>query len=108
MLSSLDDRLRTAADSANSAGCRFNKPIASISLTLDSDDSSPYTETFTVEPPSLTVGFPLPEDLVSEKTGGPLPPGKYSRRIVAVAEDGDEWDLTAYDLLQATVTIVER
>ena len=108
VLSSLDDRLRTAVDSANSGGCRFNKPIASISLTLDSDDSSPYTETFTVEPPSLTVGFPLPEDLVSEKTGGPLPPGKYSRRIVAVAEDGDEWDFTDYDLLQDTVTIVER
>ena len=39
---------------------------------------------------------------------GPLPPGEYSRRIVAVAEDGDEWDFTDYDLLQDTVTIVER
>ena len=108
VLSSLDDRLRTAIDSANSGGCRFNKPIARVSLTLNSDSFPPYTETFDIEPPSLTVGFPLPEDIVSEKTGGPLPPGKYSRRIVAVAEDGDEWDFTGCDFLQDTVTIVER
>ena len=108
VLSSLDDRLRTAFDSANSAGCRFNKPIASISLTLDSDNSSPHTETFHVDPPSLTVGFPLPEDMVSEKTDGPLPPGEYARRIVAVAEDGDEWDVTGTGSFLDTVTIAER
>ena len=108
VLSSLDDRIRTAVDSANSAGCRFNKPIARISLTLDSDNSSPYTETFHVDPPSLTVGFPLPEDMVSEKTDGPLPPGEYSRRIVAVSEDGDEWDVTGADSFLDTVTIAGR
>ena len=59
VLSSLDDRMRTAIDSANSGGCRFNKPIYRVSLTLDSDSSPPYTETFTVEPPALTLGFPL-------------------------------------------------
>ena len=108
VLSSLDDRLRTAIDSANSGGCRFNKPIARVSLTLQADSSPPYTETFHVEPPSLNLGFPLPEDIVSEKTGGPLPPGKYSRRIVAVSEDGDEWDFTTYDFFQDTVTIATR
>ena len=108
VLSSLDDRLRTAIDSANSGGCRFNKPIARVSLTLEGASSPPYTETFYVEPPSLNLGFPLPEDIVSERTGGPLPPGKYSRRIVAVAEDGDEWDFTTYDFFQDTVTIVEH
>ena len=108
VVSSLDDRLRTAIDSANSGGCRFNKPIVRVSLTLDGAISPPYTETFHLEPPSLTVGFPLPEDAVSEKTGAPLPPGKYSRRIVAVAEDGDEWDFTTYDFFQDTVTLAER
>ena len=108
VLSLLDDQLRTAFDSVNSAGCRFNKPIARISLTLDIDNLSPYTETFHVEPPSLNVGFPLPEDLVSDKTGGPLQPGEYSRRIVAITGDGDEWDLTAHGSFLDTVTIAER
>ena len=74
MLESLDDRLRTAPDSANGAGCRFNKPIARVSMTLHNDNFGPYTETFHIDPPSDIVRFPLADGLASEKTGAPLPP----------------------------------
>ena len=107
VLSSLDDRLRTAIDSANGAGCRFNKPIARVLLVLASDDSITYTETFHIDPPSLTVGFPLPEDTASESSGGPLPPGDYSRRVSAFTADGEEWKAPA-DFFRETVTIAER
>ena len=62
VLGSLDDRMRTAKDSANRAGCRFNKPIAQISLTLD-DGTQTYTEVFHIDPPSVRFGLPLPEDV---------------------------------------------
>ena len=104
MLDSSDDPLRTAVDQANNAGCKFNKPIARVLLTLDSEDSGPYTETFLIDPPSLTVGFPLPEDTLSESSGGPLPPGDYSRRVSAFTADGDEWKAST-DLFLDTVTI---
>ena len=81
VLRSLADRLRTAVDSAN---CRFNKPIAPVLLVLASDDSITYTETFHIDPPSLTIGFPVPEDTASESSSGPLPPGDYSRRSTAL------------------------
>ena len=89
-LESLDDRLRTAPDNSNSGGCSFNKPIAHVSLTLQNGDFGPYTETFRIDPPSVSVPFPLRDGLASEKTGEPLPPGEYSRQMVAIAEDGDE------------------
>ena len=107
-LSSLDDRLRTAIDSANGAGCRFNKPIARVSPTLESSGAGPYTETFHIDPPAHVVQFPLPDTFASEKTGGPLPSGEYSRRLVAVTTDGDEWELTSNDFFLETVTIAER
>ena len=107
VLRSLDERLRTAADGANRAGCRFNKPIARVSLTLDNGAQS-YTEVFRIDPPSVEFGLPLPEDLVSETSGGPLPPGDYSRRMVAVTEDGDEFDLTSLDGLLNTITLAGR
>ena len=94
-LESLDDRLRTAPDSFNSGGCSFNKPIAHVSLTLQNGDFGPYTETFRIDPPSVSVPFPLRDGLASEKTGEPLPPGEYSRRIVVVAEDGEELEITS-------------
>ena len=81
-LASLNDPLRTASDSANHAGCRFNRPIARVSLTLKNGARS-YTERFHIDPPSLSVGFPLSAESVSEKSGGPLPPGEYTRRIAA-------------------------
>ena len=89
-LKSLDDRLRTAADNANRMGCRFNKPIASVVLTLHSGTLGSYTETFQIDPPSAAIGFPLRDNVASMKTGGPLPAGKYSRRMVAITEDGEE------------------
>ena len=89
-LESLDDRLRTAPDSFNSGGCSFNKPIAHVSLTLQNGDFGPYTETFRIDPPSVSVPFPLRDGLASEKTGEPLPPGEYSRRMYVIAEDGEE------------------
>ena len=94
-LESLNDRLRTAPDNANSGGCNFNKPIAHVSLTLRNDDVGPYTETFHIDPPSVVVSFPLSDGLASEKSGEPLPPGQYSRRIVVVAEDGEELEITS-------------
>ena len=108
VLSSLDDRLRTAFDSVNLGGCRFNKPIARISLTLDSDAAGPYTETFHVDPASLTVSFPLPDDLASERAGEPPPPGEYSRRMVAVTAGGEELEVTFSGDFLNTVTIAER
>lgn len=102
-LESLDDRLRTAPDSANGAGCKFNKPIARVTLTLHNERSGPYAETFHIKPPSLIVQFPFKDGLISERTGGPLPPGQYSRRIVAVAEDGEELDISW--VVQAVVTL---
>ena len=108
VLSSLDDRLRTSNDRANGAGCRFNKPIARVSLTLESSDAGPYTETFHIDPPAHVVQFPLPDTFASEKTGGPLPPGEYSRRLVAITTDGDEWELTSNGSFLETVTIAER
>ncbi len=91
LLESLDDRLRTAPDNRNRMGCRFNKPIASVVLTLHSDSLGSFTETFEIDPPSLAIRFPLRDNAVSRKTGGPLAAGEYSRRIVAFTEDGEEW-----------------
>ena len=93
-LESLDDRLRTAPDSANSGGCRFNKPIAHVSMTLQNNDFGPYTETFHIDPPSVSVSFPLRDGRTSERSGDPLPPGQYSRQIVVIAEDGEELDIS--------------
>ena len=107
VLRSLDDRMRTAADSANRAGCRFNKPIARVSLTLDGGGQT-FTEVFHFDPPSIEFGIPLPEDLASEASGGPLPPGEHSRRMVATTEDGEEFDLTSLDAFLTTVTVAGR
>ena len=90
-LKSLDDPQRTAADDANRMGCRFNKPIASVMLTLHNDTLGSYTETFRIDPPSTSFGLPLRDNVASEKSGGPLPAGKYSRRMVAYTEEGEEW-----------------
>ena len=89
------DRMRTAVDALNSGGCRFNVPIAQIRLVLSRDMTAVYTETFRLAPSSTSVPFPLKEGIYSESTGGPLEPGEYSRRVVAVAIDGQEMDLTS-------------
>ena len=95
VLSSLDDPKRTSVDHAdNAAGCSFNKPIVQVRLTLVKDSGPLYIETFHIDPPTPRVGFPLPDGLVSERTGGPLPPGEYSRRMVVIAAGGEERDLT--------------
>ena len=96
VLSSLDDPRRTAVDYVdNSAGCSYNKPIVQVRLILFNDAGLSYTETFNIDPPSSRVGFPLPDWHVSERTGGPLPPGEYSRRMVVITADGEERILTA-------------
>lgn len=97
-LASLADPLRTAPDSANQAGCRFNKPIASVSLTLENGARS-YTEQFPIDPPSLSVGFPLPPESVSEASGD------YTRRLVANSNDGDQVELTTMNAFLPTVTV---
>lgn len=106
-LASLNDPLRTAPDHANRAGCKFNKPIARVSLTLENGAQS-YEELFQIDPPSLAVGFPLPAESVSEKSGDPLPPGEHTRRIVAISADGDEVEMTTMSAFLATVTVAER
>ena len=95
ILQTLKDRMRTAIDALNSGGCRFNVPIARVRLVLSRDMATVYTETFRMDPPSTSVPFPLKEGIYSERTGGPLAPGEYSRRVVAVAADGQEMDLTS-------------
>ena len=71
-LASLNDPLRTAPDGANHAGCRFNKPVTRVTLTLQNGAQS-STELFHLDPPSLTVGFPLPAESASEKKRRPAP-----------------------------------
>ena len=93
VLESFEDPNRTAFEAVNHSGCRFNKRIAKVRLSLDGGDGLSYTETFNLEPPSLTLPFPVPEDVSSVREGGPLSPGEYSRRITVVAVDGDEMDM---------------
>ena len=98
VLESLEDPNRTAFEAVNHSGCRFNKQIAKVRLSLDGDSGRSYTETFNLEPPSLIVQFPVPEDVSSVREGGPLPPGEYSRRITVVTVDGDEMDMGLGDI----------
>ena len=93
LLESLHDSDRTAFDAVNSGGCTFNQEISHVVLTLESDNIR-YVETFRLEPPSLQVTLPLPEDTVSQSTGGPLPPGLYERKVVALTLDGVEMMMT--------------
>ncbi len=93
VLDSLEDRYRTAVDAVNGGWCQFNKEIAQVRLILESDATDPYVEIFQVDPTSELFHLPLPEEFESERIGGPLPPGEYLRRIVAVAVDGSEAEL---------------
>ena len=94
LLESLDDPARTAVDAVNFGGCSFNKEISQVVLTLE-NDSFRYVETFQLDPPSLQIGLPIPENTVSQSTGGPLPPGLYERKIVALTADGAEIEIPA-------------
>ena len=98
VLESLDDPLRTAVDPINSRGCRYNIPIAKIRLVLEDSEGRRFTETFHIDPPSLTIPLPVREGVSSVVEGGPLPPGEYSRRIVIVAEDGAEQAMDLDDI----------
>ena len=98
VLESLNDPLRTAVDPVNSRGCRFNKPVAKVRLVLEGSSGQRYTETFHIDPPSLTIPLPVPKDVSSTSEGGPLPSGEYSRRITVVTEDGAENDLHLDDI----------
>jgi hypothetical protein len=103
----LNEPTPSGFDGMNSAGCRFSKPVSRVSVFLSNDNGSRHGETFFIEPPSVELSFPLPDGLMSEKTLELLAPGEYRRQMVAVAEDGDTWDVTAN--LQAaldTVTVV--
>ena len=95
VLQTLDDRMRTAIDALNSGGCRFNVPIAQIRMVLSRGRTTVYIEAFRIDPPSPSVPFPLKEGIYAERTGGPLGQGEYSRRIVAVATDGQQMELTS-------------
>ena len=109
VLQTLEDRMRTAKDAFNSGGCRFNVPIAQVRLVLSRDMTTVYWETFRIDPPSPHVPFPLKEGIHSERAGGPLAPGEYSRRIVAVATDGQEMVLTTSEgFLLDSVTLADR
>ena len=107
-LNSLDDPLRTAMDNANGMGCKFNKPVSGVGLVLKGKDGISYRETFSISPPSFHVGFPLPEDAASERNMETLPPGVYSRRMVALAEDGEEWEITSLGNFLRSITIGNR
>ena len=97
LLESLDDPARTAVDAVNHGGCSFNKEISHVVLTLENDNMR-YVETFELDPPSLTVGLPILEDTVSQSTGGPLRPGLYERKIVALTADGAEIEIPASEI----------
>ena len=89
LLESTDDPDRTALDAVNGGGCTFNQEITRVVLILESENMR-YVETFRLEPPSLHVSLRLPEGTASERTGGPLAPGLYARKVIAVTADGDE------------------
>ena len=107
-LNSLDDPLRTAMDNSNGMGCKFNKPVSGVHLVLKGEDGITYMETFSISPPTLHLGFPLPENAASERNLEALPPGIYSRRMVALAEDGDEWEITSHGDFLRSITIGNR
>ena len=51
--------------------------------------------------------FPFRADLPSEKTLELLAPGEFRREMVAIADDGDTWDITEnVDAALKTVTVV--
>ena len=108
-LRSLTDRLRTAVDSANRAGCRFNKPIARVLIgtgqrRLDHLHGDLATSTRRPSPSASLCR----KDTASESSGGPLPPGDYSRRLTAFTADGEQWKVPDDFFLLETVTIAER
>lgn len=105
ILQTLEDRMRTAVDALNSGGCGFNVPIAQIRLVLSRDGATVYTETFQMDPSSPRVLFPLKDGTYSDRTGGPLAPGEYSRRIVAIATDGQEEVLTSNGAMLDSITL---
>ena len=130
VVETLEDPVRTAHDSSNGGGCRFSEPVARVILTLEAGDSS-YTETFLLDPPSMVVQFPLVgiesaafvtlthrdgdssyaetfrlgSSAAADRAGGPLPPGEYTRRLVAFTEDGASWELTGNAGFLPTVTV---
>ena len=80
VLESLDDPLRTAVDPINSRGCRYNIPIAKVRLVLEgSTEAVRYTETFHIDPPSLTIPLPVPGRCFIDKGGR----STSSRRILS-------------------------
>ena len=98
VLVSLDDPDRTAVEAINHMGCRFNIPIAEVRLVLEDNAGRRYAETFHMDPPSLTIQLPVPEDVSSVREGSPLPPGEYSRRISVVAANGTEQAIDLDDI----------
>ncbi|MDE2841992.1 MAG: hypothetical protein OXN21_01280 [Chloroflexota bacterium] len=107
-LNSLDDPLRTAMDNSNGMSCKFNKPVSGVHLVLKGEDGVTYMETFNITPSTSNLGFPLPENAASERNLEALPPGIYSRRMVALAEDGDEWEITSHGDFLRSITIENR
>ena len=99
----------TGFDGFNSGGCRFSKQISRVSVTLRNDDGSVHGETFFIEPPLHELSFPLRADLPSEETLELLAPGEFRREMVAIADDGDTWDITEnVDAALKTVTVEPR
>ena len=106
----LNEPTPTGFDGRNSATCRFSTPISKISVTLTNEGGSVHGETFLIEPPVNEIPFPLTEGLwaASEKTLELLAPGDYQRKMMAIAMDGDTWDVTAHvDAALNIVTVVE-
>ena len=98
VIGSLEEPKRTAIDAVNGGWCTFNKEIAQVRLMLESEDAVAFVETFQFKPPSLVVHLPIPENVVSERTVAELPPGEYSRRIVAITVDGERLELRLRNL----------
>ncbi len=98
VIGSLEEPNRTAIDAVNGGWCTFNKEIAQIRLILESEDIEAFVETFHFKPPSLVVHLPIPENVASERTVQELPPGEYSRRIVAITVDGESQELRLRNL----------
>ena len=91
----LNDPTPTGFDGRNHGSCTFNKPVARIIVGLNNGpQGSFHTQTFHFAEPLLEVSFPLKEWGQSVKTLELLPPGPYTRTMVAETADGEQWDIT--------------
>ncbi|PKB57723.1 MAG: hypothetical protein BZY73_01640 [SAR202 cluster bacterium Casp-Chloro-G3] len=95
----------TGFDGINQANCTFTKEVASVTVVLSGPAA--HSETFTLEPPTTEVSFPLPEGTLSISTLEIVPPGEYQREMTVVSVTGETLTISDQPGVLKTVTILE-